>query len=1735
MRKIRNILLSFILLISFIQPFAVVKVAAAGQDYFFADDFESSELTDIAVANGRIGDYYAESYSNKGDAWVKNDEANFSQVVEDPLNTINKVLKLTDLQNGDADKGGATRIIHNSFANQGADKVAVIEFDFMAEEVGSSSRIRLMNQGGNNALVSLETSGDSLGYRTATGLVPLVDHINTNTWYKIKITADMRSETYSVVISGGADAVARELPFYQSVSDFGRLDVNTGNSSTATYFIDNIKMYNPTVAPAAPSNVHATPGDKEANISWETVSDAMKYNVKRSTSEDGEYETVASEVTDFTFRDTGLENGTTYFYVVSGINSIGEGLDSVPVSVTPTAAQELPQPPEQYIVNDDFEGASWPTEATNSKTGDIGSYEVEVSSNKGPAWVFDASQNYAQITDAPALANNKVLKLYDSQGANDDKGGLTRVLNQSFTPQTTDKTVIVEFDLMAETFGSGTRFRLMNQGGNNALASLEVSGGGLALRAPDSTMVQLINNPSSNTWYHIKITADLMLEKYDVIVTGGTNTELRSQPFYQSVSDFGRFDMNTGNSSISTLYLDNIQIYNPSNVPSKPTDVTSVAGNGQIKLNWSPARGATSYNVKRSTAADGTFETIATNVTDLTFKDTGLENETTYYYVVTGVNSVGEGEVSTVVSVTPSSAVPLPAAPAVTPVSKSGSVELTWQAVEAADIYTVKRSTTEGGTFEAIATVTAPATSYLDSGLDNGTSYYYIVQASGVGGDGPDSEVVTVKANAPLAHPENVKTKVGNSKVEITWDQVQGATSYTVKRSTTKGGYYIPVATDLTELIFKDETVENGTTYYYVVTAASEDLESMISAEATAKPYEYVNGTTSVPTGLGASATTDQVELKWNAVEGTTSYTVKRKTGSEDYAVIAENVQETSYTDSEVTTGTQYDYVITAKNGAGESAPTNKISAIPAKTIVVAKDESGDFTTVQAAIDSIPSDNNERIVVYIKNGTYKEKVTITQKFVTLVGESQDETVIEWDDYGGTDGRSGSPGGTFESQTVKVTGDYFRATNLTFLNSRTPRSTYGTAVGLSVSSEEAILTNVNILGYQDTLYNGSGKQYYYNTYIEGDVDFIFGEAPVVVIDQSEIKSVGTTGYVTAAAQRNEADRGYVFLNSRLTKSETAEKVYLGRPWKYFADTTFINTWMDSHIRSEGWREWSGTTNHEVASYNEYNSTGPGANSKGRVSWSNQLTAEEASEYTIPKLFGNWDPTQTVVMPYISGTVEDINVMEVVVEQPPVQGGNGGGTPTTPPPDPGREDDVVTVPSVDGNKATVTSSDIEKVKDGGTFTVNLEQNNLEVVDVVLTAEQMKQLKDKDAALLVKNQDVTLTIPVEMFDNENTSFTLKKLPVEKGALSDVYDFTITQGENVVDKFNKPITLSFKVNVDIVKDPSKLKVFYYNEETKKWEEVGGSYKDGVVTAETNHFSIYTVFEVKKEEPKDTATPKERYDRAVKAGNQLLTLLKGFNSAIDSGNINKINGLYNEFSNQLSYVEGLIGSVSGSKNRQALNDKYVTPAKVAKERVIYEISQLRLLSSINEQVKADYFVDDDFAKLDRLIRRADQIKKAGGYKALPGQINQYLRYQDALINGNYLYRRTSAFGELILAGHIADIDDEYDYFTKLIQETQIKVGKVSGKSNRDQLDQKYVRAALVEKERVIYEVSQYRIIEKIKELLAAGNETAAADHLAKLERLKNRAIEIKAAGGYNELPKSIAAELEEMEQGVRE
>lgn len=359
--------------------------------------------------------------------------------------------------------------------------------------------------------------------------------------------------------------------------------------------------------------------------------------------------------------------------------------------------------------------------------------------------------------------------------------------------------------------------------------------------------------------------------------------------------------------------------------PAVPTGLAAVPGNNQVSLSWATSAGATSYNVKRSTTSGGPYSTIG-SPTSASFTDTTAVNGTTYFYVVSAVNGVGESANSSQVSATPATVPATPTGLAATP--GNNQVGLTWSSASGATSYNVKRSTTSGGPYSTIGSPTA--TSFTDTTAVNGITYFYVVSGVNAAGQSADSTQVSATPQAPPPPtPTSLAATPGNNQVGLTWSASSGATSYNVKRSTTSGGPYSTIGSP-TATSFTDTTAVNGTTYFYVVSAVNSGGESANSTQVSATPTLPVPST---PTGLAATPGDSQVGLTWSASSGAASYNVKRSTTSGGpYSTIG-SPTATSFTDTTVVNDTTYFYVVSAFNASGESANSSQVSATPSTSL----------------------------------------------------------------------------------------------------------------------------------------------------------------------------------------------------------------------------------------------------------------------------------------------------------------------------------------------------------------------------------------------------------------------------------------------------------------------------------------------------------------------------------------------------------------------------------------------------------------------------------------------------------------------------------------------------------------------------------------------------------------------------------------------------------------------------------
>lgn len=290
-------------------------------------------------------------------------------------------------------------------------------------------------------------------------------------------------------------------------------------------------------------------------------------------------------------------------------------------------------------------------------------------------------------------------------------------------------------------------------------------------------------------------------------------------------------------------------------------------------------------------------------------------------------------------------------------------------------------------------------------------------------------------------------------------------------------------------------------------------------------------------------------------------------------------------------------------------------------TIVVSRDGTGNFRTLQEAIESARAFMDYTVTIYVKNGVYKEKVIVPSwvENIDIIGEDRDRTIITYDDHANINKM-----GTFRTYTVKVEGSDITFKNLTIENNA---AQLGQAVALHTEGDRLKFINCRILGNQDTIYTGAKftRLYFKDCYIDGTTDFIFG--PSTALFEDCILHSKRNSYVTAASTPKEAKYGYIFKHCKLTAESGVDKVYLGRPWRPYGYTLFIECELGKHIVPAGWHNWGKKANEETARYMEYKNTGEGANVLERVAWSKQLTKKEAEAVTVDAIFdvqNSWNP-------------------------------------------------------------------------------------------------------------------------------------------------------------------------------------------------------------------------------------------------------------------------------------------------------------------------------------------------------------------------------------------------------------------------------------------------------------------------------------------------------------------------------
>ena len=627
----------------------------------------------------------------------------------------------------------------------------------------------------------------------------------------------------------------------------------------------------PNAPPQAPSNLTATAfSGSQINLTWTdndvTPNKADGYYIEQSTDGTNFTRVATAGAGTISYLVGGLALSTTYYFRVQAYNSIG--VSAYTNIASATTANQVP------LINFSSGFASGTTGVLTFNGGtavsgndlqltDGGSYEARSVFSTSAVGISSFSTAFSfQITAGTNTADGFTFTI---QGVGNTAlgpagGGLGYGPDTAGGSGGIPNSVAVKFDLYSNNGEGPDSTGLYTDGAAPTnIGSIDLSSTGINFHSGDVFQANLSYNGSTLT------------ETLTDTQTNATVTETYTVNIGQTVGSstaYVGFTAGTGGLTATQNILSWTYSLASTSVPASPTNLTATAGNAQVALNWTGSAGATSYNIYRSTTQGGEGSTAyKTGLTSTSFTDTGLTNGTTYYYQVTAVNSAGESGRSSEVSATPAST-SVPASPTnLTATAGNAQVALTWTASSGATSYNIYRSTTQGGEGSTAYKTGLTSTSFTDTGLINGTTYYYQVTAvNSAGESGKSSEVSATPASTSVpASPTNLTATAGNAQVALTWTASSGATSYNIYRSTTQGGEgSTAYKTGLTSTSFTDTGLTNGTTYYYQVTAVNSAGESGKSSEVSATPINstavinfpsgFASGTAGVLTFNGGTA-----------------------------------------------------------------------------------------------------------------------------------------------------------------------------------------------------------------------------------------------------------------------------------------------------------------------------------------------------------------------------------------------------------------------------------------------------------------------------------------------------------------------------------------------------------------------------------------------------------------------------------------------------------------------------------------------------------------------------------------------------------------------------------------------------------------------------------------------------------------------------------------------------------------
>ena len=701
-------------------------------------------------------------------------------------------------------------------------------------------------------------------------------------------------------------------------------------------------------------------GSSQVSLSWGVASGATSYSVKRSISPGGSYTPIYTG-TATSYADTSGNPGVTYYYIVVAVNAAGESIATTELSgmaniTMPKVHLRFDETTGSTVTDASGNGwngtlvggSTWTTGKINNAvslsgttnyatlpTGVIAglgnctiSAWVKLNSTSNNTRIFDfgtGTSNYFEL--CPKNGNNGFLRF---EALN---GGVVNQINTTYTFPTgtwthvamtlsgSTGTIYVNgtavgsntaMTLNPSSFGSTTQnyigksqwssdpylngavdeFQIYGR----ALSAAEISALAAPLAAPGGVGVSVGNAQAALTWNAVSGATGYNFKRAPV--SGGPYTvvgaNLASPNWTDTglINGTGYFYVVTALKGVAESATSTEVSTTPVGPPPVPANFTATSSDGLVTLTWTASAGATSYNIMRSTTDGSGYLPTGTSAS-ATYADSTVTNGIAYYYVVTAVGANGESAASAQASATPLAP---PAAPTgLTATASNATVTLAWSASSGATSYNIKRSETSGSDYELVGTTSA--TGYVDTDVVNGTSYYYVVSAQNIAGEGAASTQATATPVDAPAAPSGVIASAGNGQSGLLWQAVSGATSYTIKRSTVSGGPYTVLASGVTATNYFDNTVVNGTTYYYVITAVGAGGEGDSSTELVVTPNNNPLRAQLRFDQISGSTVTDTSGNGWNAsLVGGSTYTAGKinnavsLSGTTNYATLPTGV-----------------------------------------------------------------------------------------------------------------------------------------------------------------------------------------------------------------------------------------------------------------------------------------------------------------------------------------------------------------------------------------------------------------------------------------------------------------------------------------------------------------------------------------------------------------------------------------------------------------------------------------------------------------------------------------------------------------------------------------------------------------------------------------------------------------------------------------------------------------------------